>query len=94
MPPLPETLLSNLCVFNIRTAPDLIFVPPAELLRKLPVVSITFLELTNRIAHVRNAFVGPAFAADQLIGGLRGFRQPAAGCPRSMSLLATVLVAH
>ena len=65
MPPLPETLLSNLCVFNIRTAPDLIVVPPAELLRKLPVVSITFLELTNRIAHVRNPFVGPAFTADQ-----------------------------
>ena len=74
-PPLPANLVSNLSVLNIRTAPDLIFVPPAELLRKLPVGSITFPELTNHIAHVRNAFAGPAITADQLIGGLQARAQ-------------------
>jgi hypothetical protein len=74
-PPLPETLVSNLSVLNIRTAPDLIFVPPAELLRKLPAGSITFPELTNHIAHVRNAFAGPAITADQVIKGLQARAQ-------------------
>jgi len=74
-PPLPETFVLNLSVLNICTAPDLIFVPPAELLRKLPTGSITFPELTNHIAHVRNAFAGPALTGDQLIGGLEARTQ-------------------
>jgi hypothetical protein len=69
-PPLPESLVANLSALNIRTAPDLIFVPPAELLRKLPTGSITFPELTHHIAHVRSAFAGSAAAGDQLIGEL------------------------
>jgi hypothetical protein len=69
-PPLPESLVANLSALNIRTAPDLIFVPPAELLRKLPTGSITFPELTHHIAHVRNAFAGSAATGDQLIGEL------------------------
>ena len=67
IPPLPESLVTNLSALNIRTAPDLIFVPPAELLRKLPAGSITFPELTCHIAHVKNAFAGPALTGDQLI---------------------------
>lgn len=66
-PPLPESLVANLSAFNVRTAPDLIFAPPAELLRKLPAGSITFPELTRHIVHVRNAFAGPALTGDQLI---------------------------
>jgi len=31
---------------------------------------ITFPELTNHIAHVRNAFAGPVLMGDQLSGGL------------------------
>ncbi|KAI0300774.1 P-loop containing nucleoside triphosphate hydrolase protein [Russula brevipes] len=69
-PPLPETLVANLSALNIRTVPDLIFVPPAELLRKLPTGSITFPELTHHIAHVRSAFAGAAATGDQLIGEL------------------------
>jgi len=69
-PPLPETLVSNLSALNIRTVPDLIFVPPAELFRKLPAGSITFPELTHHIAHVRTAFAGPALTGAQLIGGV------------------------
>ena len=69
-PPLPPSLLANLSTLNIHTAPDLIFAPPAELLRKLPAGSITFPELTHHIAHVRNAFAGPALTGDQLIGEL------------------------
>lgn len=68
-PPLPESLIANLSALNIRTAPDLIFAPP-ELLRKLPTGSTTFPELTHHIAHVRNAFAGPALTGDQLIGEL------------------------
>ena len=67
VPPLPETLIVNLSALNIRTALDFIFVPPAELFRKLPAGSITFTELNDLIAHVRNAFAGPAFTGDQLI---------------------------
>ena len=67
-PPLPESLVTNLSALNIRSAPDFIFVPPAELLRKLPAGSITFPELTRHIAHVKNAFAGPALTGDQLIG--------------------------
>jgi hypothetical protein len=67
-PPLSESLVTNLSALNIRTAPDFIFVPPAELLRKLPTGSITFPELTRHIAHVKNAFAGPALTGDQLIG--------------------------
>lgn len=66
-PPLPESLLTNLSPLNIRTASDFIFFPPAELLRKLPAGSITFPELTRHIAHVRNAFAGPALTGDQLV---------------------------
>ena len=66
-PPLPESLVANLSAVNIRTAPDFIFAPPAELLRKLPAGSITFPELTRHIAHVRNAFAGPALTGDQLV---------------------------
>lgn len=69
-PPLPETFVANLSVLNIRTAPDLIFVPPAELFRKLPAGTITFAELTHHIAHVRNTFAAPALTGDQLIGEL------------------------
>ena len=57
-------------MLNIRKAPDLIFVPPAELLWELPAGSITFPELTNYIAHVRNTFAGPGMTGDQLSGGL------------------------
>jgi hypothetical protein len=67
-PPLPESLVTNLSALNIRTAPDFIFIPPAELLRKLPTDSITFPELTRHIAHVQNAFAGPALTGAQLIG--------------------------
>ena len=67
-PPLPESLTTNLSALSIRTAPDLIFVSPTELLRKLPAGSITFPELTSHIAHVRNAFAGPALTGGQLIG--------------------------
>jgi hypothetical protein len=67
-PPLPESLVTNLSALNIRTAPDFIFVSPADLLRKLPAGSITFPELTRHIAHVKNAFAGPALTGDQLIG--------------------------
>jgi RAD51-like protein 3 len=66
-PPLPETFVANLSALNIRTAPDLVFSPPAELLRKLPAGSITFPELTHHIAYVRNTFAGPALTGDQLI---------------------------
>lgn len=66
-PPLPETLVANLSALNIRTAPDLVFSSPAELLKKLPPGCITFPELTRHIAHVRNAFAGPALTGDQLI---------------------------
>ena len=66
-PPLPETFVANLSALNIRTAPDLIFSSPAELFKRLPQGSITFPELTRHIAHVRNAFAGPALTGDQLI---------------------------
>ena len=66
-PPLPESLITNLSALNIRTAPDFIFAPPGELLRKLPAGSITFPELTCHIAHVRNAFAGPALTGGQLV---------------------------
>lgn len=66
-PHLPESLVTNLSALNIRTAPDFIFAPPADLLRKLPAGSITFPELTRHIAHVRNAFAGPALTGGQLI---------------------------
>ena len=67
-PPLPGSLVTSLSELNIRTAPDFIFVPPAELLRKLPAGCITFPELIRHIAHVKNAFAGPALTGDQLIG--------------------------
>ena len=67
-PPLPESLVTSLSALNIRTAPDFIFVLPAELLRKLPAGSITLPELTRHIAHVKNAFAGPAITGCQLIG--------------------------
>jgi hypothetical protein len=66
-PSLPETFLANLSALNIRTAPDLVFSSPAELFKKLPPGSITFPELSRHIAHVRNAFAGPALTGDQLI---------------------------
>lgn len=66
-PHLPESLVTDLSALNIRTAPDFIFAPPADLLRKLPAGSITFPELTRHIAHVRNAFAGPALTGGQLI---------------------------
>jgi len=66
-PPLPESLVTNLSALNIRTAPDFIFLPPAELQRKLPAGSITFPELTRHIAHVKNAFAGPALTGGQLV---------------------------
>ena len=66
-PPLPESLVANLSALNIRTAPDLIFAPPTEIMRKLPAGSITFPDLTRHIAHVRNAFAGHALTGDQLI---------------------------
>lgn len=67
IPPLPESLVTSLSALNIRTAPDFIFVPPAELLRKLPAGSITFPELTRHIVHVKNTFAGPALTGCQLI---------------------------
>jgi hypothetical protein len=67
-PHLPESLVTDLSALNIRTAPDFIFAPPADLLRKLPAGSITFPELTRHIAHVRNAFAGPVLTGGQLIG--------------------------
>ncbi|KAI9437804.1 P-loop containing nucleoside triphosphate hydrolase protein [Russula earlei] len=67
-PPLPEPLVANLFALNIRTVPDFIFTPPAQLFEKLPVGSITFSELTHHIAHVRNVFAGRALTGDQLIG--------------------------
>ncbi|KAI0255071.1 P-loop containing nucleoside triphosphate hydrolase protein [Lactifluus subvellereus] len=67
IPPLPETLVANLSALNIRTAPDFIFVSPAELLRRLPTGSITFRELKHHIAHVTQAFAGPAITGDKLI---------------------------
>jgi hypothetical protein len=75
IPPLPETLVANLSVLNIRTAPDLIFVSPAELLRRLPRGSITFTELTHCIAHVTQAFAGPAITGDKLIEELDALTQ-------------------
>jgi hypothetical protein len=66
-PPLPESLVTILSALNIRTAPDFIFLTPAELMRKLPAGSITFPELTRHIAHVKNAFAGPALTGYQLI---------------------------
>ena len=60
----------SLSVLNIRKAPDLIFVPPAKLLWKLPAGSITFPGLKNYIVHIRNAFVGLVLTGDQLSGGL------------------------
>ncbi|KAI0303640.1 P-loop containing nucleoside triphosphate hydrolase protein [Multifurca ochricompacta] len=69
-PPLPETLVANLAALNIRTAPDLIFTPPAEVARTLPAGSITFLELTRYIAHVTRVFAGPAVTGDEVIKGL------------------------
>jgi RAD51-like protein 3 len=74
-PPLPETLVANLSVLNIRTAPDLIFVSPAELLKRLPAGSITFIELTHHIAHVRQGFAGPAITGDKLIEELGALAQ-------------------
>ncbi|KAF8273365.1 hypothetical protein EI94DRAFT_1716540 [Lactarius quietus] len=56
-PPLPATLVANLASLNIRTAPDLIFSSPAELIGKLPAGSVTFTELTHHIAHVTAAFL-------------------------------------
>jgi RAD51-like protein 3 len=67
IPPLPETLVTNLSALNIRTAPDFIFVSPAELLRRLPPGSITFQELKHHIVHVTQAFAGPAITGDKLI---------------------------
>jgi len=62
----------DVSALNIRTAPDLVFVPPAdpELLWELPTGTITFPDLTNHIAHVRNAVAGPALTGDRLSGGL------------------------
>ena len=69
-PPLPAMLVANLALLNIRTAPDLIFASPAELIGKLPAGSITFTELTHHIARVTVAFAGPAITADELIAEL------------------------
>src|SRR6266702_1418242 len=69
-PPLPATFVANLASLNIRTAPDLIFASPAELIGKLPAGSVTFTELTHHIAHVTAAFAGPAITADKLIAEL------------------------
>ena len=69
-PPLPTTLVANLASLNLRTAPDLIFASPAELIRKLPAGSITFTELTHHIAHVTAAFAGHAITADKLVAEL------------------------
>lgn len=66
-PHLPATLVANLTSLNIRTAPDLIFASPAELMGRLPAGSITFTELTHHIAHVTAAFAGPSITADRLI---------------------------
>ncbi|KAH9063962.1 P-loop containing nucleoside triphosphate hydrolase protein [Lactarius vividus] len=74
-PPLPATLVANLTSLNIRTASDLIFASPVELIGKLPAGSITFAELTHHIAHVTAAFAGPAITADKLIAEL----EPRAG---------------
>lgn len=70
IPPLPATLVTNLVSLNIRTAPDLIFASPAELIGKLPAGSVTFTELTHHIAHVTAAFAGPAITPDELIAEL------------------------
>jgi RAD51-like protein 3 len=74
-PLLPETLVANLSVLNIHTAPDLIFIPPSELVRRLPKGSITFTELTRHIAHVTQAFAGPAITGDKLIEELDALAQ-------------------
>jgi RAD51-like protein 3 len=74
-PPLPETLIANLSVLNIHTVPDLIFIPPSELLRRLPKGSITFTELTRHIAHVTQAFAGPVLTGDKLIEELDALAQ-------------------
>lgn len=66
-PPLPATFVANLASLNIRTAPDLIFASPGELIGRLPAGSVTFTELTHHIAHVTAAFAGPAITADRLI---------------------------
>jgi hypothetical protein len=69
-PPLPATLVANLASLNIRSAPDLIFASPAELIGKLPAGSVTFTDLTHHIAHVTAAFAGPAITADKLVAEL------------------------
>ncbi|KAH9177386.1 P-loop containing nucleoside triphosphate hydrolase protein [Lactarius sanguifluus] len=74
-PPLPAMLVANLTSLNIRTASDLIFASPAELIGKLPAGSITFAELTHHIAHVTAVFAGPAITADKLVAEL----EPRAG---------------
>ena len=69
-PPLPATFVANLALLNVRTAHDLVFASPAELIGKLPAGSVTFTELANHIAHVTAAFAGPAITADKLIAEL------------------------
>lgn len=91
-PPLPATLVANLTSLNIRTASDLIFASPAELIGKLPAGSITFPELTHHIAHVTAAFTGPAITADKLIAELepRAGQEPvsSSGLPALDELIA------
>jgi hypothetical protein len=81
-PPLPATFVANLASLNIRTAPDLIFATPAELIGRLPTGSVTFVELTHHIAHVTAAFAGPAITADRLIAAIepRASLQPVSSC--------------
>jgi hypothetical protein len=69
-PPLPATFVANLASLNIRTASDLIFASPGELIGRLPAGSVTFIELTHHIAHVTAAFAGPGVTADKLIAAL------------------------
>jgi hypothetical protein len=48
--------------------------------------SITYPELTNHIAHVSNAFAGPALTGNQLIEGLEARAQLSSVCSRLPSL--------
>ena len=81
-PTLPATLVANLASLNVRTAPDLIFASPVELIGKLPAGSVTFNDLTHHIATVTAAFAGPAITADKLIAELELHRclEPVSSC--------------
>ncbi|THH14118.1 hypothetical protein EW146_g6183 [Bondarzewia mesenterica] len=66
-PALPPALLQNLSAINIKTAADLVFIPPDALLHSLPRGSTTLGELESCIDNVTGQVAAEGMSGDELL---------------------------